>query len=76
MKTRYGDEMATHQHAITLGKSVTFNDVAVTFFPAGHILGSTQILIEYSGYRVVVSGDYNVATILPARRLKLSLAMY
>jgi len=50
--------MATHQHAITLGKSVTFNDVAVTFFPAGHILGSTQILIEYSGYRVVVSGDY------------------
>ena len=58
MKTRYGDEMATHQHAITLGKSVTFNDVAVTFFPAGHILGSTQILIEYSGYRVVVSGDY------------------
>jgi putative mRNA 3-end processing factor len=58
MKTRYGDDMASQHHVVTLGESVTFNDVKVTFFPAGHILGSTQILIEYAGYRVVVSGDY------------------
>ncbi len=35
MKTRYGDDMASQHHAVTLGESVTFNDVKVTFFPAG-----------------------------------------
>lgn len=58
MKTRYGEDMANTQREIELGRGVQFNDVTVTFFPAGHILGSTQILIEYAGYRVVVSGDY------------------
>ncbi len=32
--------------------------VSVTFAPAGHVLGSAQILLEYQGERVVVSGDY------------------
>ena len=58
MKTRYGEDMAIHQHAVAMGEAVNFNDVRATFYPAGHILGSTQILIEYAGYRVVVSGDY------------------
>jgi putative mRNA 3-end processing factor len=30
----------------------------VTLFPAGHVLGSAQVLIEWKGVRVVVSGDY------------------
>jgi putative mRNA 3-end processing factor len=30
----------------------------VTFIPAGHVLGSAQILLEWGGERVVVSGDY------------------
>ncbi len=58
MQTRYGHDMATEQTAVTLGEPMTFNDVSVTFYPAGHILGSTQLLLEYGGYRVVVSGDY------------------
>ena len=41
-----------------LGKPVTIGDVKVTFFPAGHILGSAQIKIEKDGYSIVVSGDY------------------
>jgi putative mRNA 3-end processing factor len=32
--------------------------VQVSFHPAGHVLGSAQILIEANGFRVVVSGDY------------------
>ena len=31
---------------------------AVRFVPAGHVLGSAQIVIEAGGCRVVVSGDY------------------
>lgn len=42
--------------------------VKVTFFPAGHILGSAQVKIEIGGRSVVVSGDYKRqpdATCLP-----------
>lgn len=34
------------------------NGVSITLYPAGHILGSAQVLIEYKGHRVVVTGDY------------------
>jgi len=32
--------------------------VAATWLPAGHVLGSAQILLEYAGERVIVTGDY------------------
>lgn len=32
--------------------------VDATYFPAGHVLGSAQILLEHAGERVVVTGDY------------------
>ena len=41
-----------------LGQSQTINGVQVTFYPAGHILGSAQVKIEKAGYSIVVSGDY------------------
>ena len=33
----------------------------VTFFPAGHVLGSAQILLQWRGLRIVASGDYKRA---------------
>ncbi len=44
--------------AIGYGETVTIGDVSVRFVPAGHVLGSAQIVLEYAGERVVVSGDY------------------
>lgn len=38
----------------------TINGVAVSFFPAGHLIGSAQIRLEYKGYVIVFSGDYKV----------------
>lgn len=32
--------------------------VTATFVPAGHVLGSAQILLEHAGERVVITGDY------------------
>lgn len=32
--------------------------VDATYIPAGHVLGSAQILLEHAGERVVVTGDY------------------
>ena len=32
--------------------------VDATFVPAGHVLGSAQILLEHAGERVIITGDY------------------
>lgn len=32
--------------------------VGATYLPAGHVLGSAQILLEHAGERVLVTGDY------------------
>ncbi len=32
--------------------------VTASWYPAGHVLGSAQILLEHAGERVVVTGDY------------------
>jgi putative mRNA 3-end processing factor len=37
---------------------VTLDGTRVTFRPAGHVLGSAQILVECGGLRIVASGDY------------------
>ena len=46
--------------AIPYGERVTRNGVAVSLHPAGHILGSSQVRVEYRGEVWVVSGDYKV----------------
>ncbi|MBS9476700.1 ligase-associated DNA damage response exonuclease [Ancylobacter radicis] len=58
MAIRYGAAFAGTTQASAYGESVSVNGVAVTFHPAGHILGSAQILLEKDGCRIVASGDY------------------
>ncbi len=58
MKTRYGEDCAGQFQALEFGVPLPIDDVTVTFFPAGHVLGSAQVLIEHRGQRVVVTGDY------------------
>ena len=36
------------------------NGVKVSLHPAGHMIGSSQIRIEYKGEVWVVSGDYKI----------------
>ncbi|MEM9943560.1 MAG: ligase-associated DNA damage response exonuclease [Planctomycetota bacterium] len=43
---------------LPFGESTKINGVDVSFFPAGHILGSGQVRLEKNGQVVVVSGDY------------------
>ena len=45
---------------IAYGEPLTINGVRVSLHPAGHVLGSAQIRIEYRGEVWVVSGDYKV----------------
>lgn len=58
MKLRYGEDAAKHWQAIEYGQPLKMGDVTVTYYPAGHIMGSAQILLETRQQRIVVSGDY------------------
>ncbi len=58
MKVRYGEDSAGRFQALDYGVPLDVDGVTITFFPAGHILGSAQVLMEYQGQRIVVTGDY------------------
>ena len=46
--------------AIPYGETVSFNGVHVSLYPAGHVLGSSQVRLEHRGEVWVVSGDYKL----------------
>lgn len=58
IKRRYGEDAAKYYQGVSYGEKVDMGEVSATFYPAGHILGSAQILLEGKGQRIVVSGDY------------------
>ncbi|MFN3687400.1 ligase-associated DNA damage response exonuclease [Salinarimonas sp.] len=61
MAARYGEDFAETAQQARLGEAMRIGGVDVRFVPAGHVLGSAQIVIEAGGTRLVVSGDYKRA---------------
>jgi len=57
MRSRFGDQ-AGRIETLAYGAEKRIGGVTVKLVPAGHILGSAQIVLEHGGERVVVSGDY------------------
>jgi putative mRNA 3-end processing factor len=58
MRLRYGGNFADATQAVSYGETLTLGGTRVSFHPAGHVLGSAQILVEAGGHRIVASGDY------------------
>lgn len=58
MRVRYGANFAGNVQALRYGETVTIGEARVSLHPAGHVLGSAQVLVEVAGQRIVVSGDY------------------
>ena len=57
LQTRLG---AVSLQTLPYRESVNINGVNVSFYPAGHVLGSAQVRIEHKGQVWVASGDYKV----------------
>ena len=49
-----------HYETVDWNENIFINGVKVSFHPAGHVIGSSQIRIEYAGEVWVISGDYKV----------------
>ena len=58
MKVRYGEDCAGQFQPLEFDTPLQVDDVTITLKPAGHILGSAQVLMEHRGQRIVVTGDY------------------
>lgn len=58
MRMRLGNGAGHAQQSLAYGEQLSIGGVVVTLRPAGHILGSAQIVLDYAGQRAVVSGDY------------------
>ncbi len=76
MQVRYGERAGGSLQAVEPGEIVTINGVDVSVAPAGHILGAAQVILDWKGYRAVVSGDYKRAgdpTCVPFEVVKCDL---
>lgn len=59
MRSRMGEERAgERQQALAYHTPLNHRGVGITLVPAGHVLGSAQIVLDWQGSRAVISGDY------------------
>lgn len=54
---RLGD---VNVQTLPYNETLSINGVAVSLHPAGHVIGSAQVRLEYQGEVCVISGDYKV----------------
>lgn len=58
MRQRLGEGAGAAQQALEYGETIRIGDTTVRLAPAGHVLGSAQVVVDHAGSRIVVSGDY------------------
>ena len=58
MAARLGEGAGRERRALTFGETVELGETVAWLAPAGHVLGSAQVVVEHRGSRVVYSGDY------------------
>ncbi|MFO1244982.1 MAG: ligase-associated DNA damage response exonuclease [Ramlibacter sp.] len=58
LRARLGD---ISLQTLAYGERIHHHGVTVSLHPAGHVLGSAQVRLEYAGQVWVASGDYKVA---------------
>ncbi|GAA4437192.1 ligase-associated DNA damage response exonuclease [Ravibacter arvi] len=56
LRSRLGEDIQVE--GVPYGRLLSVNGVKVSLHPAGHIVGSAQVRMEYRGKVVVISGDY------------------
>ncbi|MCK6453177.1 MAG: ligase-associated DNA damage response exonuclease [Alphaproteobacteria bacterium] len=58
MRARLGDGAGGSLEPVAYGERRRIGEVDVTLLPAGHVLGSAQVRLDWRGAVAVVSGDY------------------
>jgi putative mRNA 3-end processing factor len=64
LKVRLGPDVTID--SLPYGEEISLGGVQLSLHPAGHILGSAQVRLEYQGQVCVVSGDYKTTPSITA----------
>ena len=59
-KTRYREKAGKTLHAHSENTPFQVNGVEISFLPAGHMLGSAQILMKFQNQSILYSGDFSL----------------
>ncbi|HEY1009694.1 MAG: exonuclease [Daejeonella sp.] len=60
MKHRYHKNAGKNFFVRGFNQPFLLNGIKITFIPAGHIIGSAQVLMEYNNVRYLYTGDYKL----------------
>lgn len=60
MQLRYDRTAAKVFNIVGFNQPFTIGKVTITLIPAGHMLGSAQVLMEYKDTRYLYTGDYKL----------------
>jgi putative mRNA 3-end processing factor len=60
LRLRYGNQAGKVFLSSGYGQSFELGGVKITFFQAGHIMGSAQVLMEFQGVRYLYTGDFKL----------------
>jgi len=60
MRLRYGKNTARTVNVVPFNTPFILGDVKITLIPAGHMLGSAQVLMEYDSIKYLYTGDYKL----------------
>jgi putative mRNA 3-end processing factor len=60
MKHRYRENAGGQFFLKAFGETFMIKDVELTFIPAGHMLGSAQVLMRYKGVSYLYTGDFKL----------------
>lgn len=58
MEYRYRAEAARHFSELPFHQPFSLGEVSLRFLPAGHMLGSAQVMMTYRGVNYLFTGDY------------------
>jgi len=61
MAVRCGQAFAKEVTPLEYGETLQLGGATISMAPAGHVLGSAQIIVEHNGQRLIAAGDYKRA---------------
>ena len=60
MGLRYGKNAGRQKQTLAYNEKVLIKEVLITLIPAGHMLGSAQVLMEFEGVKYLYTGDFKL----------------
>jgi len=74
MQHRYKKFAASNFEVIPYHQTFEINSVKICFYPAGHILGSAMVLMEYQNTKYLYTGDYKLEADMTCEAIEFTQA--